>query len=80
MGIITHPGTHLTLNLSGVDFIDSKAFDDLNHLSRVARNYNSVIILSQVESSVMELIELVKKYSVFDIKAIRPVQKSANVA
>lgn len=80
MGIVTLPGTHLTLNLKGVCFIDSKAFDDLNHLSRVARNYNSVISLSNVESSVMELIDLVKKYRVLDIKAIKPIQKSAQVA
>lgn len=64
-------GTKLIIDLTGVKFIDSTAFDTLNLLSRLGRRYNSSITLTGVEPEVMEMISLVKKYSVFDINHIQ---------
>lgn len=72
--IVSQPHTHLTLNLEEVVFIDSTAFRVLNSLNQVARKHNSSISLSNVNNAVMELINLVKKYSVFNIEIIRPQQ------
>ena len=69
--LITSYGTKLIIDLTGVKFIDSTAFDTLNLLSRLGRKYNSSITLTGVESEVMEMIRLVKKYSVFDINHVQ---------
>lgn len=80
INIIKTPGTHLILNLEGINFIDSQAFDDLNEISTVAKESNSLVALSNVSSSVMELIDLVKKYSAFEINTINTLPKRAKVA
>lgn len=71
--IVTMPGTVLEIDLSGIKFIDSSGFDLLNIVSRMARKYSSQVVLKNAGSEVMELIELVKKHAVLDIKNIQPV-------
>ncbi len=72
MTLVREPGTTLNLNMQGINFIDSSVFDALNHLSRVAKRNNSSVSLLNVEQPVLELIELVKKYWIFDIKCVIP--------
>jgi anti-anti-sigma regulatory factor len=71
--LITKAGTKLIIDLGGVKFIDSNGFDALNLLSRLGRKYNSTISLMNVEPEAMELIYLVRKYCVFDIKNVQEV-------
>lgn len=70
-------GTRLIIDLTGVKFIDSDSFDTLNLLSRLARKYDSIIWLQGVEPEVMEMMRLVKKYSVFDIQHVEPLNEVA---
>ena len=72
---IRNRGTRLIMDLTGIKFIDSDSLDTLNLLSRLGRKYDSSIWLKGVEPEVIELLELVKKYSVFDIQHIEPVNE-----
>ncbi len=71
--IVQQNGTRLVLDLHGVLNLNTTDFDTLNLLSRLARKYGSHILLTGVEPPVMELIELAREYSVFDIKQVEPV-------
>ena len=68
--IISKPDTNLELDLEKVEFIDSSIFETLNLVSRIGRLYGSYITLINVNKDLMELIDLVKQFSVFDIKHI----------
>ena len=70
--IIRKRGTILETDLSGIRFIDSTGFDTLTLIYRLGKKYGSTIILKGVEIEVLEMIELVKKYQVFDIRRIKP--------
>ena len=72
-GLITTRNTHLEIDLSGIHSIDNEWFDTFNFLSRLARKYGSSITLVGVESDVMEIIDLIRKYYFFDIRAVEPV-------
>ena len=72
MHIISNRGTVLFLNVEDLRFVDSKGFDILNQLSRVARKYNSKLTLVNVDHELMELISLVKQYGIFDIDEVIP--------
>jgi anti-anti-sigma factor len=68
--LVTNSNAKVVLNLSTIEFIDSTGFDCLNLVSRVAQKYNSELVLTEVNPEIQELIELVKKYSEFDIKKV----------
>ena len=70
LDVITNRNTVLEINLAGIKFIDSSIIDILNFLSRVAQRFNSKVILTHVEGELMELIELVKLHSIFDIREV----------
>lgn len=70
LNMVSRPGKTLEIDLSEVKFIDSEGFDILNLLARIAKKYGSRILLSCVGKELSELINLVKKYSVFYIKEI----------
>lgn len=70
--LITHRETHLEIDLSGIHTMDNEWFDTFNFLSRLARKYGSSITLTGVESEVMEIIELIRKYYFFDIRVVEP--------
>jgi|WetSurMetagenome_2_1015567.scaffolds.fasta_scaffold457072_1 anti-anti-sigma regulatory factor len=71
--LITERETELELDLTGVRFIDNEGFDTLNILSRLGRKYNSKLVLKGVEKEVIEMMELAKKYYVFDVHYVEPV-------
>jgi anti-anti-sigma regulatory factor len=71
--LITKKGTRVIIDLAGVKFIDSDAFDILNLLSRLGKKYDSTVSLTNVEPETMELITMVKKYCVFDISRIQEI-------
>ena len=70
--LITKRGTLLELDLNGVRFIDSQGFDTLNILTRVGRKYNSSLMLKGVEKEVIEMMNLARRYYVFDVRHIEP--------
>ena len=80
MNFVSNQGTTVLLNLNGLNFIDSTGFDCLNQVSRVARRHHSSLKLLNVESELIELINLVKEYAVFDIDSVIPVSREYKVA
>jgi len=70
--LITKRGTLLELDLSGIRFIDSEGFDTLNILTRIGRKYDSSLMLKGVEKEVIEMMNLAKRYYVFDVRHIEP--------
>jgi anti-anti-sigma factor len=80
LDIATRRNSELEIDLEGVKFIDSSIIDTLNLLSRMARRYNSRVILTNVSNEVRELITLVKMHSVFDIKHVLPANEHRSVA
>ena len=70
---VRNKGTRLVIDLTGIKFIDAESIDTLNLLSRLGRKYNSSIWLKGVEPEVVELLELARKYSVFDIQHVEPI-------
>ena len=72
MQCATHRNCELEINLSGILFIDNTVIDIFNLLSRMARRYDSRLFLSHVGGEVMEMINLIKKHSVFDIRVVIP--------
>lgn len=78
--IVTTRDSELEINLSGVKFIDSSIIDVFNILYRMAKRFNSKVYLSHVEEGLLELIELVKLHSVFDIRKVIPEVEQRNVA
>jgi anti-anti-sigma regulatory factor len=75
--LITQRSTELELDLTGVRFIDNEGFDTLNILARLGRKYDSKLILKGVEKEVLEMMDLAKKYYVFDVKFIEPAMVQA---
>lgn len=72
--LVMQKNKRLIIDLTGVKFIDDQGFDMLNLLSRLGKKYHSVIHLTGVEPEVMEIIKLLKKYSVFDINHVEPAE------
>jgi anti-anti-sigma regulatory factor len=69
--VVANPGTILELDLSGIHFIDNTGYDTLNLISRIGRRYGSSLTLKGVGVEVYEMINLLKKYYVFDIQDIK---------
>lgn len=78
--IVTTRNSELEINLSGIKFIDSSIIDVFNILFRMAKRFNSGVYLSHVGAELLELIELVKLHSVFDIRKVVPEIKPKKVA
>ncbi|MBN2348914.1 MAG: STAS domain-containing protein [Bacteroidales bacterium] len=79
--IIRVPHTNLILSLGGIRFIDSAGFRALNFISRIAKNYNSSIVLKDVDKDLFELFDLVKKFGRLEIiKIQRTRYKTVNAA
>ncbi len=57
----------LTLNFSGIKFIDSSGFEVLLNLYKTARENNSKLHLINLSDELVELVELVKLDHVFQI-------------
>jgi len=58
----------VTLNLNGVDFIDSSAFESLLRVLRNAKVNNTEFQLASISDEAMELIKLMQLENVFRIK------------
>lgn len=71
--LITKRGTLMEINLNGIQFIDNEIIDTLNFLYRLGKKYNSGLALKAVEPEVFEMIDLARKYYVFDIKQVEPI-------
>lgn len=70
--LVKIPGIRLAIDLSEINFIDSSGFDVLNFLALTAFKNKSSLELCEVNSSVIELIDLVRKYQKFQIRKIKP--------
>jgi len=70
--LITKQGTQLELDMSGIRFIDSSGFDTLNLIHQLGRKYNSIFTLKGVESEVLEMMNLLRKYHIFHIRQVTP--------
>lgn len=65
--IVRQEETNLTLNFSGIKFIDSSGFEVLLNLHKTAKLNNSKLNLINVADEVTELVELVKLDHVFQL-------------
>ena len=66
--IVTNRNSETEVDLTGINFIDSSIIDTLNLLGRMAKRFNSSFFLTHINNELMELIELVKMHTVFDIR------------
>jgi len=80
LSLVAKPNTNLSLSVRNIRFIDSKGFDCLNLLSSVAERSNSNFNLIDVEPNLMELINMVKQYSIWHLKHVYPIEPKPNVA
>jgi anti-anti-sigma factor len=80
IALISRNGMKVSLNLRNINFVDSSGFDCLNYVAKVARQFQSEIVLKEVQPELMELIELVRKHGVFDIKNVQPIIHQEKVA
>ena len=67
MEFVTKPSAHVTLNLNGVEFIDSSAFESLLRVLRNAKINNTEFQLANISEGAMELIKLMQLENVFNI-------------
>ncbi len=65
--LINQSESNLTLNLSGIKFIDSSGFETLLSLYKVAKLNNSNLKLINLSEELVELIKLVELDSVFQL-------------
>ena len=71
--LITKRDTVIDFDLNGIYFMDNEIIDFLNFLYRLGRKYNSQLKLKNVGPETLEIINLAKKYYIFDIKQVEPV-------
>ncbi len=69
--IVTMRNTEVIFDLSGINVIDCSIVDTLNLLSRLAKRFNSLLLLSHVSPELQEMLDLIKVYSVFDIRILK---------
>jgi len=74
--LITTRGTTMIFNMNGIHFIDNEIIDILNMLYRLGKKYNSNLVLKAVEPEVFEMINLAKKYYVFNVQHIESISLS----
>jgi anti-sigma B factor antagonist len=65
--LISQSESNLTLNLSGIKFIDSSGFETLLSLYKVAKLNNSNLNLINLSEELLELIKLVELDRVFQL-------------
>ncbi|MCD4834355.1 MAG: STAS domain-containing protein [Bacteroidales bacterium] len=65
--LINQSESNLTLNLSGIKFIDSSGFETLLSLYKVAKLNNSNLKLINLSEDLVELIKLVELDRVFQL-------------
>lgn len=68
MEYVQKPKARVTLNLNGVDFIDSSAFESLLRVLRNAKINNTEFQLTNITKDAMELIKVMQLENVFNIK------------
>ena len=68
MEYVKKPSAQVTLNLNGVEFIDSSAFESLLRVLRNAKVNNTRFQLANISDEAMELIKLMQLENVFSIK------------
>ena len=64
---ISKPSSHVTLNMDGVKFIDSIAFECLLNIQRNAKIYNTDFMLGKVTEEVLDIIKIMQLDQVFKI-------------
>jgi anti-anti-sigma factor len=67
MDYISKPSSHVTLNMEGVSFIDSTAFECLLNIQRNAKIYNTDFRLGKVSEEVLDIIKIMQLDNVFKI-------------
>ena len=65
--LVSQPDSKLTLNFSGIKFIDSSGFETLLSLYKVAKTNNSDLNLTNLSDELLELVNLVKLDTVFQL-------------
>ena len=66
--MVSQENTTLTLNLSGIKFIDSSGFEALLTLYKTAKIHSAGLQLINVSDDLAELIKLVELDQVFELK------------
>ena len=67
MQFLSLPNSIVTLNMSGIDFVDSASFEMLKDLNEQAKVHNCKFRLMNVNQDVLELIHLVEMEKVLVI-------------
>lgn len=70
--LMDHPGVKLTLDLEGIEFIDSSGFDTLINLMKEARQAECTFYLCNISDDLQELINLLELDHVFSVNEDRP--------
>ncbi|HSH50933.1 MAG TPA: STAS domain-containing protein [Bacteroidales bacterium] len=65
--IVNNPGAQLSINLSGIKFIDSAGFETLLKIYRTSRINNSTFKFINVSDEIKELIKLVELEHIFEL-------------
>lgn len=65
--IVSQLDSKLTLDFTGIKFIDSSGFETLLSLYKVAKANNSDLILKNLSDELLELVNLVKLETVFQL-------------
>ncbi len=65
--LVSQLDSKLTLNFSGIKFIDSSGFETLLSLDKVAKKNNSNLNLINMSDELLELVNLVKLDSVLQL-------------
>ena len=67
VSLISQADSNLTLNFSGIKFIDSSGFEALLSLYKTSKLHNSNLNLINLSEELMELMQLVELDRVFEI-------------
>ena len=65
--LVSHAESNLTLNLSGIKFIDSSGFETLLSLYKTAKINNANLNLINLSDDLIDLVKLVELDSVFQL-------------
>jgi anti-anti-sigma factor len=68
MEYICKPSSHVTLNMEGVTFIDSTAFECLLNIQRNAKLNETDFSLGKVSEEVLDIIKIMQLDNVFNIR------------
>ena len=65
--LVSHKDSNLTLNFSGIRFIDSMGFEVLMNIHKTSKENNSDLNFINLSEDLMELMELVELDKVFQL-------------